>query len=253
VTTGKNRVSSGNASFSTTQWSLVLAAGEDGDSHARDALAVLCERYWYPIYAHLRRMRFDPDTAQDLTQGFFTHLVEKEALRVATPERGRFRAFLKGSLNNFLSNERHRETALKRGGGKPLLSLELGDAETRFRYEPSHDDTPEVRFERAWARTVLARVLEHLRNEIESMPGARERFARLEPILTGNASGQRYRDVANELKTSEPAIKVAVHRLRNRFGELLRLEIAETVNDPDEVDDEIRYLLDVIRSGGPDV
>jgi len=253
VTGGKHGDKPGDGSFSTTQWSLVLAAGDDEESQAREALAALCERYWYPIYAHLRRMRHDPDTAQDLTQGFFTHLLDKHALKVATPERGRFRAFLKGSLNNYMSNERHRHQAQKRGGGKSHVSMELSDAESRFRLEPSHDETPETLFEKAWARTILTRALERLRADVDTSVAARDRFAHFEPFLTGQSSTSRYRQIAAELKMSEPAVKVAVHRLRARFGEALRAEIAETVDDPSEVENEIRYLISVIRPGARDL
>jgi len=248
--TGTNRRGNSNdASFSTTQWSLVLAAGDQSDaSRARDALAVLCERYWYPIYARVRRMRQDPDTAQDLTQGFFAHLLETRALKVASPERGHFRAFLKTSLRHYLSNERHRLKAQKRGGGKPHLSLDLSDAEHRFGREPAHGETPEVQFEMSWARTILGRALERLRVEVGTSDDARNRFVHLEPFLSGSSpTAGAYRRVAAELNMSESAVKVAVHRLRGRFGESLRAEIAETVVEPGKIDDEIRYLLSVVR------
>jgi RNA polymerase sigma-70 factor (ECF subfamily) len=245
----ERRNNSNEASFGTTHWSLVLAAGDDQQSsRAHKALAALCERYWYPIYVQVRRMRHDPDTAQDLTQGFFIHLLETDALKVATPERGRFRAFLKASLRHYLSNERHRRQAQKRGGGTPHVSLDLSDAERRFRREPSHGATPDVLFERAWARTILGRALESLRAEMDTSAEARNRFARLQPFLSGtSSSAQTYRQVATELGMSESAVKVAVHRLRERFGRVLRDEIAGTLADPTEVDEEIRYLLSVIR------
>jgi RNA polymerase sigma-70 factor (ECF subfamily) len=228
----------------------VLAAGKKGASGSRDALAALCERYWYPIYAQVRRMRYDPDTAQDLTQGFFAHLLETRALKVATPERGHFRAFLKVSLRHYLSNERNRVQAQKRGGGKPHVSLDLSDAEYRYRREPAHGETAEVQFEKSWARTILARALDRVRAEANSSPGARDRFRRLEPFLSGSSpTTGTYRRIAAELKMSESAVKVAVHRLRARFGEALRAEIAETLDDADKVDEEIRYLLSILEPG----
>jgi RNA polymerase sigma-70 factor (ECF subfamily) len=249
------RGSPNDASFSTTQWSLVLTAG-DGQEHSgsSEALALLCERYWYPIYALVRGMRHDPDTAQDLTQGFFVHLLETRALKVATPERGRFRAFLKTSLRHYLSNERHRLHALKRGGGIPHVSLDFGAAENRFRCEPAHGDTPEILFEKAWAWTILGRALERLRADANRSPESRVRFVHLEPFLAGPcATAPSYLRVAAELHMSESAVKVAVHRLRGRFGEELRAEIAETVDDPGQVEEEIRYLLSVVRPSRRDL
>lgn len=243
----RERGAHGDGSFSTTQWSLVLAAARDEDSRAREALAELCERYWYPIYAQVRRLRRDPDTAQDLTQGFFAHLLEKHALRVAAPERGRFRAFLKASLHNYIANEHHRQNARKRGGGTIRVSLDFDDAESRFQREQGHDETPEVLFEKAWARTILGRALERLRSEAESSPKARERMRHLEPFLTGPPATHGYRRVAAALNISESSIKVAMHRLRQRFGEALRAEIGETVKSPEEVDNEIRYLIAAAR------
>jgi len=248
IARGRRNLAS-DASFETTHWSLVLTAGDAREqSRARAALAELCERYWYPIYAQVRRMRHDPDRAQDLTQGFFTHLLETHALKVATPERGRFRAFLKTSLRHWLSNERHRVQAQKRGGGTSHVSLDFSDAENRFRRDPGHDETPEILFEKAWARTILGRALARLRAEVATSPESRERFVRLERFLGGNsATAPSYRSVAVELNMNEAAVKVAVHRLRGRFGDALRAEIAETVADPGEVEAEILYLLSVVR------
>jgi RNA polymerase sigma-70 factor (ECF subfamily) len=190
-------------------------------------------------------MRHDPDTAQELTQAFFTHLLEKQVIHLAAPERGRFRAFLKVSLRNYLATERIRARAAKRGGARPPLSIEFKGAESRFRLEPGHQQTPEVDFEKSWARTVLSRALSRLRAEFKE-PSARERLRHLEPFLLEQPTDLRYRQVAEVLKTSEAAVKVGVHRLRRRFGRALRAEVADTVNDPGQVDDEIRNLLAVV-------
>jgi RNA polymerase sigma-70 factor (ECF subfamily) len=228
-------------SFATTRWSLVLAAGDSQRSDFHDALAALCESYWYPIYVHLRQLHHDPDTARDFTQGFFTHLLDRHALKVASPERGRFRAFLKTSLHNYLSNERHRAHAAKRGGGRRDLSLDFDDAESRYALEPVERETPETVFERSWARTILTRALEHLREEIDASDAA-DRLKRLEPCLLGD-QGPSYRELAAELDMTEAAVKVAVHRMRRRFGMVLRAEVARTVADPAAIDAEIRQLL----------
>jgi RNA polymerase sigma-70 factor (ECF subfamily) len=236
--------------FSTTQWSVVLSAAAGDGSRSHRALARLCEAYWYPIYAHLRRLRNSPDAAQETTQGFFAHLLATDAVRVADPERGRFRAFLKVSLHNFMSHERQRAAAHKRGGGQEPLSLDFTGAEASYRHEPSHTDTPEALFERSWARTILGRALERLRSE-QTSPLQRDRLRRLEPLLTSQPSDLPYARVAAELGMSEPAVKVSVHRLRRRFGQLLRAEVAETVRDETQVDDELRHLLRVVSPGSP--
>jgi RNA polymerase sigma-70 factor (ECF subfamily) len=235
------------ARFSTTHWSVVLAAGDSQSPDAREALATLCRTYWYPVYAQFRHLENDADAARDLTQGFFTHLLEKRTIGVVTPDRGRFRSFLKTSLRNYRSHERDRDRAQKRGGGVPLVSLDGGVADSRYTQEPADTRSPDKIFEKRWARELLTRALDLLRHErYES--DASERFDRLEPFLTGRGDGAGYRQVAGELGTSESAVKVAVHRMRRRFGALLRQEVARTVNDPDDVDEEIRYLFSVVDS-----
>ena len=233
--------------FSTTQWSLVLEAGNSQSPDSREALATLCGSYWYPIYAHVRYLGKSPDEAQDLTQGFFTHMLETRSLRVATPDRGRFRSFLRTALRRYLSHERRRERTQKRGGGLPEIALDYVQAETRYKLEPTDEETPEKIFEERWARTLLARVLERLREGIQGVT-ARDRFRRLEPFLTGHSSGTRYKQVADELEMSESAVKVTLHRMRHRFGELLRDEVGRTVDDPGAVEAEIRYLFQVLGS-----
>ncbi|RPJ75223.1 MAG: sigma-70 family RNA polymerase sigma factor [Acidobacteria bacterium] len=235
----------GGRRFATTRWSQVLAAGQDPDAAGAQALADLCEAYWYPLYAYVRRWGFDADQAQDLTQQFFARLLEKHYLRDADPTRGRFRSFLLASLRHFLSNERDRAGAVKRGGRVAVLSLEMEGAEGRYSLEPPDEDTPERVFERRWAMTLLERTLARLRREFREA-GKAGQLARLEGYLTGERDTLPYAELSRELGMSEGAIKVAVHRLRRRFGALLREEIGETVSDPSQVDDEIRELFRVL-------
>jgi len=231
--------------FSTTQWSVVLAAGDSRHPNAREALAALCKAYWYPVYAQIRFRGQDSESAKDLTQGFFAQLLEKRTLKVADPERGRFRSFLKRSVDHYLSHERHRATALKRGGNKPAISLDFDSAEAQYKIEPSQSQAPDKLFERRWARATLSRVIEQLGEEAQAA-GDRNRFQRLVPFLTGRTPEFGYKDVAAELEMTEGAVKVAVHRLRRRYGTLLRAEVARAVSDPEEVEAEIRYLFSAL-------
>jgi RNA polymerase sigma factor (sigma-70 family) len=233
--------------FATTRWSQVLAAGQDQTAVSREALASLCEVYWYPLYAYVRRWGHDPDQAQDLTQEFFTRLLEKHYLRDADPSRGKFRSFLLASLKHFLSNERDRAFALKRGGRVTILPLEVETAEGMYQREPPDADTPEKVFERRWALTLLERTLVRLRQEFTA-GGRGALFARLEGYLTGEQLTVPYAQLAEELAMTEGAIKVAVHRLRRRFGALLRDEIGDTVSDPEQVDDEVRELFRILTT-----
>jgi RNA polymerase sigma-70 factor (ECF subfamily) len=231
--------------FATTRWSVVLAAGETASPGSREALAKLCETYWYPLYAFARRWGHTADEAQDLTQEFFARLLEKHYLGDVRPERGRFRSFLLASLKHFLLNERDRVLAQKRGGGHALISLEIDTAEGRYRLEPPDKSTPETIYERRWALTLLDRVLARLRDEYAG--SGRERvFESLSGFLTGQSWTPKYADIGAALDMTEGAVKVAVHRLRRRFGELLRDEIADTVAEPDDIEDEIRYLFKVL-------
>jgi len=233
--------------FATTRWSQVIAAGRAQTPSSRDALAGLCEAYWYPLYAYVRRWGHGPDEAQDLTQEFFTRLLEKHYLRDADPTRGRFRSFLLASLKHFLSNERDRATAVKRGGRAQIVPLEIETAEGLYRLEPPDADTPEKVFERRWALMLLERTLGRLRDEFVA-GGRREVFSRLEGYLTGERETVPYAQLAVELGMTEGAIKVAVHRLRKRFGALLREEIGDTVSDPAQVDDEVRELFRILTA-----
>jgi RNA polymerase sigma-70 factor (ECF subfamily) len=231
--------------FATTSWTQVLAAREAPSTESRQALELLCRAYWYPLYAYVRREVTDADEARDFTQAYFAELLEKGYLQDYDPSRGRFRVFLKTSVSHFLSKEREKASAGKRGGRVKVLSLEAADLEGRYREEPSDRLTPEEIFERRWTLTVLERVLDALRREQEDA-GSGAQFARLEGFLTGSDTVTPYRRVAAELGTTEAAVKTSVHRLRLRFGQLLRGAIAETVSSPDLVDDEVKHLLGVI-------
>ena len=231
--------------FQTTHWSLVLAAQGDDTALAREALAELCEAYWQPLYLFVRRKGYGVEEAQDLTQAYFAHLLEKDFLQTVTPEAGRFRSFLLASLQNLLTDERRRELALKRGRGSAPISLDVASAE---RLGPSEDRTPETIFERRWAATVLERALERVRQDSRRQ-GKSERFERLKGFLAGELPAPRYDEVAAELGITEEAVAVAVHRLRKRYGVALREEIGRTVASPDEIEDEIRHLLGVLAPG----
>jgi RNA polymerase sigma-70 factor (ECF subfamily) len=228
--------------FQTTNWTLVVQAGNGSSTAARNALAALCETYWYPVYAFIRRQGYAAADAEDLTQGYFTRLIEKEYLKDLKPEAGRFRAFVLASVRHFLSNERDRQRAQKRGGGRPAVSLDAAQAEERYTLEPVDPETPESLFERAWAGAVLQRALERLASEVARADGM-ERFDQLRAHLTGEDEPSAYRELAAAWGVGESAVRVSVHRLRKRFGRLLRDEVAATVAAPSDVDAELRHLL----------
>jgi RNA polymerase sigma factor (sigma-70 family) len=228
--------------FPTTLWTVVLHAGQDDPAQARAALAQLCEGYWYPLYSFVRRRGYTPHDAQDLTQAFFAQLLEKRGLGRVDPEQGRFRTFLLASLKNFLANDWDRANALKRGGGRMILSLQHESAESRYQLEPSHDATPERLFERQWALALLDLVLAELRAEYQHQ-GKIVIFEELKMALVGQAG--RYAEMAARLGQSEGAIKVAVHRMRSRYRELMTAQIAATVGEGD-IEDEMRHLLAVL-------
>jgi len=233
--------------FETTNWSLILRATSDDDEEARLALALLCEAYWYPVYAYIRRQGSSPPDAEDLTQGYFARFLEKGVVRDVHREHGRFRAFLLVSVRNFLNNARDRERAVKRGGGRRLLSLDADRAEERLSAEPRDPMTPETLFERNWAQTVIGRVHERLEQEA-ARRGTTQRLARLRPFLAGSEPEGTYAAIAREWGVGESAVRVALHRLRRQFAAILRQEIGRTVESLAEIDDEIRYLLDVLGS-----
>lgn len=231
--------------FHTTNWSLVLSARERATTESRRALSALCEVYWGPLYAYVRRQGYDADDARDLTQGYFCLLLDKDYLASVDPGAGRFRWFLLASLKHFLSNERDRQRAKKRGGGQLHVSFDAATAESAYLEERTERITAETLFELRWARTVIERAKQRIAREFESR-GKRRLFELLRGHLTGDDRDLPQDAVARELEMREGAVRVAVHRMRQRFGELLREEVAETVSHPSEVDDELRYLLRVL-------
>jgi RNA polymerase sigma-70 factor (ECF subfamily) len=235
------------AAFPTTRISVIRAARGEAGTHSQEALSTLCNAYWYPIYAYVRRLGHTHGEAEDLTQGFFTRLLEKHYLRDFDRERGRFRSFLLVALKHYIANERDSAQALKRGGGRTLLPLDdIVHADYRYTLEPQSDLTPDRIFERNWALTVLRRVQDQLQHDMIRQ-GKNAQFERLKGLLVGDDTDVGYRALASELNTTEGALKVTVHRLRRRFRELLRAEIARTVADPREVGGELRELFAAIR------
>ncbi|MEQ1858673.1 MAG: RNA polymerase sigma factor [Chthoniobacteraceae bacterium] len=228
--------------FHTTHWSLVLAARGDASS-ARSPLAALCRSYWYPLYAFVRRQGISPHDAQDLTQEFFARLLEKDWLNAVERERGRFRSWLLAAMKHFLINEWDKSRAKKRGGGIAFVSIDDMTAESRYEHEPADLATADLLYDRRWALTLLDRVLARLREEFVGA-GKAAHFDALKGTLTGDRTP--YADIATALGTSEGAVKVAVHRLRERYRDLIRTEIAETVATPSEVEEELRHLLAVL-------
>ena len=233
--------------FVTTQWSVVVAAGKSDCVASRKALTTLCEAYWHPLYAFVRRQGHNATDAQDLTQAFFAQLLERNDFARLRPERGRFRAFLLASMRHFLANEWDRSTAKKRGGGIRHFSIDFARGENRYLAEPVDTRTPESIFNREWALALLALVHQEL-CERYARKGHADLFEKLKDFLAGSPTAESYETIAEELEMTEGAVRVAVHRLRRRFGELLRAEIAQTVADEDEIDDEIRFLFAAMRS-----
>jgi RNA polymerase sigma-70 factor (ECF subfamily) len=231
--------------FETTHWSVVLAAARSHTTGGRDSLARLCRAYWYPLYAFVRRRGHAAEDAKDLTQEFFSRLLEKNWIADADKTKGRFRTFLLSAMTHFLADERDKSRAVKRGGGVPLLTLDGDDARARYLREPADSDTPEKIFELNWALTVLDQVLRRLRDEHERA-GRGQWFAALYPCLVGDRASQPYASLAATLGVSEGTIKSAVHRLRQRYRQILREEIASTVDGPEAVDEELRYLATVL-------
>jgi RNA polymerase sigma-70 factor (ECF subfamily) len=232
--------------FASTRWSIVAAAGRKESPEARAALSVLCQTYWYPLYAYARRRLARAEDAQDLTQEFFTRLLEKDYLQAADPRRGKFRSFLLTAFQRFLAKEHTRAGAQKRGGQRRLMSLEVQDGEHRYRHEPADPTTPERLYERRWALTLLGQVLARLRQEL-TRAGKERLFEALKGTLTGDGTDEPYEQIGRDLGLSEPAVKTAAHRLRRRYQELLRAEVAQTVASPEEVEDELRDLFAAVR------
>ncbi len=238
---GVGSSANGSALFATTHWSVVLAAGHAGSAQSAEALETLCRTYWYPLYAFVRRQGYSPEDAQDLTQGFFARLLEKQYLGQVAPQKGKFRSFLLAALRHFLSDQRDREHTVKRGGGLAHLSLDARDAEERYRLEPVDRLDAERIFERRWAMTLLERALSRLRDESVAA-GKAETFESLKDFVAGE-SDVSCGEVASRLGLTESAVKSLLHRLRLRYRALVREEIAQTVADPSEVDAEIRHLI----------
>lgn len=239
--TGERTQGVGSA-FCTTQWTMVLAAGRDDPQRAAAALEELCRKYWYPLYAFLRRRGSSPHEAEDLAQGFFAFLLQHEALKKAAREKGKFRTFLLTALTNFLHNEWDKARTQKRGGGRRLMSLDQMAAEERYKHEPVDSLSPEKLFERRWALTLLEQALQRLREEYFNL-GKGDLFKTLEPGLTGEVAPKLHAGWATTLGMSEGAVRVALHRLRRSFGQLLRAELEQTVADPAAVEEELRHLM----------
>jgi RNA polymerase sigma-70 factor (ECF subfamily) len=237
---------SGGQSFTTTHWSVVLQAADGDSPQAAAALDQLCRTYWYPLYVFVRRQGHESHDAEDLTQEFLARFLAKEYFGRANPALGRFRNYLLACLKHFLSEQRRQAGRLKRGGGQAILSWDSLTAEERYQSEPTDRITPEKVYDRRWALTLLAQVLTRLGEE-QSVAGKGKVFAQLKDYLWGAGSGTGYVEVAARLGLTEGALKVTVHRLRQRYRELLREEVAQTVATVNEVDEELRYLVSVIR------
>ena len=235
------------AGVATTQWSQVLAARDGSDTEAREALETLCQTYWQPLYAYIRHQGHGPEESRDLTQGFFAEFLEKDLLAEVDPDKGRFRSYLLATLRHFLSHERDRERALKRGGGTTTLSLDVEAGEARYSMQPTEAMTPVDVFEHRWAMTVLDRAMDRLGTESKETSNGQQ-FQILRQYLTSANPQVLYGEAAKDLGMSEGAIRTAVHRLRKRYGQALRAEIAETVANPADTDEEVRHLLATVRT-----
>jgi RNA polymerase sigma factor (sigma-70 family) len=234
------------AQFATTHWSVVLVAGVHASDKAEKALEALCRTYWYALYVFVRRQGHSEADAQDLTQEFFAQFLEKKYIAHANPERGKFRTFLLGCLKNFLANEWDRAQTMKRGGAHKIISWDEHVAENRFISEPATGVTPEDAFEKRWAGMLLEQVLLRLGEEFAAT-GKTEAFNALKMFLWGSDASVSYKELSAQLDLSEGAARVAVHRFRHRYRELLRITIGDTVADPKDVDDELRHLISVIK------
>ena len=245
MTLGSSQPSS-QERFATTRWSVVLGAGgQISRVDARQALAALCETYWGPLYAYLRRTGRSPADAEDIVQGFFQLLLERNDFAGVSPQRGRFRSYLLAALKHYLANERDKQAAKKRGGGRLVISLDRQSAEERYQIDPADHNTPDALFDRDWALAVLDRTTDRLRKQYEQ-EGKAQRFEALSPYLTGECASS-YRQAASKLGLSEGAVKAAVHRLRREYGRLLRDETAQTLPAEEDVQDEIRALFEALR------
>lgn len=237
------------ARFDTTHWSVVLASRDRASPESVEAWDRLCRAYWYPLYAFVRRQGFGPADAEDLTQGFFTRLLQRDAFASVCPERGRFRSFLLVALKHYLANQREQAEAHKRGGGTGRVPLDTSLGETLYQAEPASLAPGERLFERRWALTLLRRALDRLRSEAAAA-GKDAEFDHLKGLLTAAEPAIPMAQVAARFGCSEGAARVAVHRLRRRFRDLFRAEIAATVAEATQIDEEIRHLVDVLADAG---
>ncbi len=243
VTPGHNQADAHiQPDMDSTRWSVVLAAADEDSRIAQNALSALCEVYWYPVYSYIRRRVRTVDEAQDLTQGFFTRLLEKNYVADAQPERGRFRAFLLTAVKHFMRKEWQKAKAQKRGGDRLHFSLDFGAGEHRYALEPTDERTPEMLFDQQWAVTLVNNVLGQLRRELVAA-GKEPQFDVLKAHLSGRAREATYGEAAQSLGISDGAVRVAAHRMRKRYRELLRAEIGQTVATPGEIEEEIRSLF----------
>src|SRR5215510_6403089 len=233
--------------FHTTSWTLIRAASTDPTADSREALAVLCQKYWHPVYAFVRGRGYDLEQSKDLTQGFFALLIEKNYLLDADPKRGRFRFFLLAAVKHFLANEWDRANRLKRGGGQVPVSIDLTEADAWDTQAAVDQATPESLYERRWALSLLENVMSKLRAEFADVGKAGE-FDRLSVFLNTDSKSARYDTLAEEMGVSAGALRMSVHRLRRRYRSLLRAEIAESVCRPEEVDEELRFLLSILST-----
>lgn len=239
--------SRGREAFATTRWSMVFRASDAEDNRAQRDLEDVCRACWYPIYAFVRRQGYSPEDSQDLAQGFFEHVLRNNVLSHADPERGRFRSFLLGSLRHFVSNEARKQRAEKRGGRVTFVPVDAEEGEERYEREIAHPDTPEKLFQRSWAENLLQRAVDGLRRDYEKQ-GKIKFFNALHPYLAGSSNPSSYQDLARSLGMSSGTVAVAVFRMRKRYGELLRSEISQTVDDPADIEQEIRLLLDAVAA-----
>lgn len=227
--------------FETTLWS-VVARAQQNDAESGPALERLCRAYWYPLYAYVRRRGFSPHDAQDLTQEFFARLLARDALRNVSPDKGRFRSFLLASLKHFMSDEWDRARALKRGGGAPPISLDGMDPEARYQYEPAEESSAEKIYDRRWAMTLIGQALARLEREYGA-EGKQALFEALQTCLQSDRNGGSHREIGARLGMTEGAVKVAAHRLRRRYRDLLRAEIAQTVCAHADIEAELQDLF----------
>ncbi len=228
--------------FATTHWTVILAAGRGGTPQANRALEELCGTYWYPLYAYVRRHGHSKEDAEDLTQGFFARFLERNYLEGLSSEKGRFRAFLLAALKHFLVNEWDKSQRQKRGAGVAPLSVDWQDADTRYQIDPAEQLSPDKHYDRAWAMALLEQVISRLRDECAA-EGKGKMFEQLKPFLMAGQSAIPYAEAAGRLGLNEGAARVAVHRLRKRYRELLRKEISQTLCYPADVEEEMRALF----------